>query len=107
MKIYKNDQVVVISGKDKGKIGQVLQVFPKKQQVIVKDVNKITKHHKPSQTRSEGGIEIYEGPIHVSNVALLIKKESKGKKAQFSKIGYRFTKDNKKVRFAKKTNKDL
>ncbi|WP_033160834.1 50S ribosomal protein L24 [[Mycoplasma] collis] len=107
MKIKKNDQVVIISGKDKGKTGQVLEVLPKQQKVIVKDVNKITKHHKPSQAKSEGGIEIYEAPIHVSNVALLIKKESKGKKAEFSKIGYRFTKDNKKVRFVKKTNKEI
>ncbi|MBN3534986.1 50S ribosomal protein L24 [Mycoplasma procyoni] len=106
MKLRKNDEVIVISGSDKGKVGQILEVLPKTQQVKVKDVNKVTKHFKPSQQKPEGGIETFEAPIHVSKVALLIKKASKDKPAQTSKIGYKFD-GNKKVRYAKKTGKAI
>ncbi|WP_318034609.1 50S ribosomal protein L24 [Mesomycoplasma lagogenitalium] len=106
MKIRKNDEVVIISGSHKGKTGQVLEVFPKTQKVIVKDINKITKHNKPSQQKTEGGIEVYEAPIHVSKVALLVKKASKDKPAQYSKIGYKIE-GNKKSRVVKKTGKTI
>lgn len=104
MKIRKNDEVVIIAGDDKGKVGAVLEVFPSKNQVIVKDVNKITKHKKPNQQNTKGEIVVKEAPIHVSNVALLTKKASKDKPAEYSKIGYK-VEDGKKVRFAKKTKK--
>ncbi|UWD34300.1 50S ribosomal protein L24 [Mesomycoplasma molare] len=106
MKIRKNDEVIVISGSNKGKIGQVLEVYPKTQKVIVKDVNKKTKHNKPSQTKNEGSIEVKEFPIHVSKVALLVKKATKDKPAQYSKIGYKLI-NGKKVRVVKKTGKTI
>lgn len=104
MKIRKNDEVIVISGSHKGKTGQVLEVFPKTQKVTIKDINKVTKHVKPSQQKNEGGIETFEAPIHISNVALLVKKASKDKPASYSKIGIQI-KDGKKVRIVKKTGK--
>ncbi|MGZ9428950.1 50S ribosomal protein L24 [Mycoplasma sp. 1012] len=106
MKIRKNDEVIVISGSHKGKIGQVLEVYPKTQEVKIKDINKKTKHHKPSQSRSEGSIEVVEFPLHVSKVSLLVKKATKDKPAQYSKIGYKMI-NNKKVRFVKKTGKTI
>lgn len=104
MKIRKNDEVLVISGDDKRKTGKVLSVNAKKQTVVVKDINKVTKHKKPNQQNTEGSISIYEGPIHVSKVAIVTKKASKDKPAEKSKIGYIF-KDNKKLRIAKTTKK--
>lgn len=106
MKIRKNDEVIVIAGSHKGKSGKVLEVFPKTQQVKIQDVNKVIKHVKPSQQKQEGGIETFEAPIHVSNVALLVKKASKDKTATFSKIGFQI-KDGKKIRIAKKTGKAI
>ncbi|CAT04832.1 50S ribosomal protein L24 [Mesomycoplasma conjunctivae] len=104
MKIRKNDEVVVIAGDDKGKVGKVLEVNSKAQTVIVKDVNKVTKHKKPSQENTQGEIVVKEAPIHVSKVAILVKKASKDKPAEYSKIGFR-VENGKKVRFAKKTKK--
>lgn len=68
-KIIKGDQVIVISGKDKGKQGQVLRVLGEK--VVVEGVNQVKRHHKPNPIRGiEGGILIKEMPLHVSNVAI-------------------------------------
>ena len=78
-KIKKNDLVVILSGKDKGKTGAVLETNYKKQTVIVKDVNKKTKHHKPSQENQEGKIEKKEFPIHISNVMRKIKAQKQVK----------------------------
>lgn len=70
-KIIKNDQVVVISGKDKGKIGKVLQVL-NNQAVLVEGVNTVKKHQKPNPARNiEGGVLIKTMPLHISNVAIL------------------------------------
>ncbi len=64
--VRKKDTVVVISGKDKGKIGEVLSVLPKKGKVIVKDVNVVTKHQKPNRENMQGGIIHKEAPIFSS-----------------------------------------
>ena len=77
-----NDQVVVISGEHKTAPGKVLQVLPKKQQVLIEGVRMIKKHAKKSQDRPDGGIIELEGPIHLSNVK---KIESKAPKADSSK----------------------
>ena len=77
-----NDQVVVISGEHKNRSGKVLQVLPKKQQVLIEGVRMIKKHAKKSQDRPDGGIIELEGPIHISNVK---KIESKTAKADSSK----------------------
>jgi large subunit ribosomal protein L24 len=83
MKIRREDQVMIISGKDRGKIGKVTRVEPKKQRVYVEGLNMIKRHERPRQvagaTRAEtvGGVIERPGPIHVSNVALLDPKDHK------------------------------
>lgn len=96
MRIKKDDMVLVLTGKDKGKKGKVLKVIPSKDKVIVEGINIQTKHQK--QTRTEASeIKHQEGPIHVSNVMLI---DEKTKEA--SRVGYRMDGD-KKVRFSKKS----
>jgi large subunit ribosomal protein L24 len=74
MKIRKSDNVMVISGNDKGKTGKVLKVFPKVSRVIVEGINLRKRHTKPSQRNPQGGILEKESPIHVSNVMLIDSK---------------------------------
>ena len=95
MKIKKGDKVVILSGDDKGKTGEVLKAMPKESKVVVQGVNLVKRHTKPNQT-TPGGIVTKEAAVHVSNVAIVT---SEGKA---SKVGY---KDNKgiKVRVARKT----
>ena len=97
LKIKKGDKVQVITGKNKGKVGDVTKVFPSENKVIVSGVNLAKKHTKPSQT-SEGGIIQKELPIHVSNVSHVDPKTN-----EITKIGYKTLEDGKKVRFAKKS----
>jgi large subunit ribosomal protein L24 len=81
--VKKGDEVVVISGNHRGSTGKVLQVIPKKDQVIVEGVRMISKHARKSQDRPQGGIVQSEGPIHISNVKLAApSKESKPTKAK-------------------------
>ena len=98
MHVKKGDTVQVISGKDKGKIGEISQVIPKTSQVVVQGVNVKTKHVKPRQEGESGQIATFEGPIHSSNVMLYSKKEETA-----SRVGYTFTEDGRKVRILKKT----
>lgn len=95
-KIKKGDRVVVLTGKDKGKTGQVLKVFPKEQRVLVQGLNMVQRHTRPSQGDPQGGIKNKEAPLHVSNVAVA---DSSGKP---TRVGFR-EEDGKKVRFAKTT----
>ena len=74
MKIHKSDNVMVISGNDKGKTGKVLKVFPKVSRVIVEGINLRKRHTNPSQKNPQGGILEKESPIHVSNVMLIDSK---------------------------------
>ena len=74
MHVKKGDKVMVISGKDKGKTGVILEALPKKDRVLVEGVNIVKKHSKPSQDNPQGGIISQEAPIHVSNVMPLIRK---------------------------------
>lgn len=98
MHVKKGDTVVVITGKDKGKKGKVLQVLPKKDRVIVEGVGMITKHQKPNQQMQQGGIINQEAAIHASNVMLWDKKANQG-----TRVGCKFLADGKKVRVSKKT----
>lgn len=98
MKIKKNDNVVVIAGKDKGKTGIVKAVYPSAQRVLVVGVNRVTRHAKPSQTDPQGGRRLIEAPIHVSNVALTDPKDNKP-----TRVGIKVGKDGKKQRFAKRS----
>lgn len=97
MKIKKGDEVIVISGKDKGKKGPILKVMPEERRVIVAGVNMVTHHNKPSRT-APGGIERKEAPVHVSNVALLDPKAGKP-----TRVGYKILEDGKKVRVARRS----
>ena len=96
MKLNKNDQVVVISGEDRGKTGRVLSVDPKKNRVIVEGVNFIKRHTKSRGQGDQGGILEREAPIDVSNVMLLYDNEP-------TKIGFKRLADGKKARVAKRT----
>ncbi|ACG77655.1 ribosomal protein L24 [Phenylobacterium zucineum HLK1] len=95
-KIKKGDRVVVLTGKDKGREGSVLKVFPKEQRVLVEGLNMVQRHTRPSQLDPQGGIKNKEAPLHLSNVAIV---DSKGKP---TRVGFRVEGD-KKVRFAKTT----
>ena len=95
-KIKKGDQVVVLSGDDKGKTGEVVKAMPKEGKVVVQGVNLVKRHTKPSQT-TPGGIITKEAPLHVSNVAIVDPKSGKA-----SKVGYKEV-DGKKVRVARKS----
>ena len=97
LKILKNDKVQVIAGKDKGKIGEVLKVFPRDNKVLVSGVNIAQRHTKPTQA-TEGGIKKKELPIHVSNVSCIDPKSSK-----VTKLGYKTLEDGSKVRFSRKS----
>jgi large subunit ribosomal protein L24 len=97
MKIKKKDRVIVITGKDKGKIGEVMSVNPKENRVMVSGVNMMARHTKPSQANPQGGIVRREAPIHASNVAHIDPKENKA-----TRIGFKTVKDNK-VRFARRS----
>ena len=96
MKIKKGDQVVVLSGDDKGKNGEVVKAMPKEGKVVVQGVNLVKRHQKPSQT-NPGGIVTKEAPLHVSNVALVDAKSGKA-----TKVGYKEV-NGKKVRVARKS----
>lgn len=107
-KIKKNDIVVILTGKDKGKEGAVLATNYKKQTVIVKGINKKTKHHKPDQENQSGKIEKKEYPIHISNVNYLVKKGVGSQPSIGTKIGFKFDKKTgKKERYMRKVNKTL
>ena len=101
MKIKRGDTVVVISGKEKGKRGEVERVEPKKERVVVTGVNVRTRHARPSQQNQEG-LFTFEAPIHVSNV-MIVDPDS----GEPTRIGYRFTDSGEKVRVSKKSGKDI
>lgn len=96
-KIKKGDKVVVTTGRDKGKQGEVLQVMPKDERLIVQGVNMVKRHTRPSQTNA-GGIVDKEATIAVSNVALIDPKDGKP-----TRVGFKTLEDGKKVRFAKRS----
>jgi large subunit ribosomal protein L24 len=98
MHVKKGDTVQVISGKDKAKIGEVLQAFPQTSKVIVKGVNIKTKHIKPQQEGESGQIITVEAPVHSSNVMLYSTKQNVA-----SRICYTFDNKGRKVRKLKKT----
>ena len=95
-KVKKGDRVIVLTGKDKGRQGNVTRVFPVEERVLVEGVNVVQRHTRPSQTNPQGGIVNKEAPIHVSNVAHVTKA------GEPTRIGFRMEGD-KKVRFAKKS----
>ena len=97
VRIKKGDKVVVLTGKDRGKTGEVLRVLPAENRVLVQGVNMVKRHTCPSMG-NPGGIVEKEAPIHVSNVAYQDPKDQKP-----TRIGYRTLEDGRKVRFAKRS----
>ncbi len=96
MKIKKGDTVVVIAGKDKGQEGEVVQVMPSANKLIVNGINTAKKHSKPRKQNQQGGIIDRDMPIDASNVMLVHKGKA-------TRVGYRINADGTKVRIAKKT----
>ena len=96
-RIRKGDKVVVLSGRDKGKTGDVLRAMPKDGKLVVAGVNIATRHRKPTQVNPQGGLERKEAPMHASKVAIADPKSGKPTRVRFE------TKDGKKVRVAVKS----
>ncbi len=96
-RIKKGDTVVVLSGKDKGRTGEVTKAMPKDGKVVVAGVNVAVRHRKPSQANPQGGLERSEAPLHISKVALADPKDGKPTRVRFEE------RDGKKVRVAVKS----
>jgi len=101
LKIKRGDTVVVISGKEKGRRGEVREIIPKKNRVVVEGVNERTRHARPSQ-QNQQGLYTFNAPVDISNVMLV--DPSSGEP---TKVGYRFTDSGEKVRVGKKSGKDI
>ncbi|MCA9399131.1 MAG: 50S ribosomal protein L24 [Candidatus Omnitrophica bacterium] len=97
-RIKKDDQVIVIAGKDKGKTGRVLKVFPAKERAVVEHINVIKKAQRPTQENQQGGFIEIEAPIHISNIMLVDKKTNKP-----TRVGVKVLKDKSKVRVSRKS----
>jgi large subunit ribosomal protein L24 len=100
-KIKKGDRVVVISGRSKGRTGEVLKVMPKENRAIVQGVNMVRRHTRPTST-SAGGIVDKEASIHISNLAHIDPKTDKP-----TRVGFRVLEDGRKVRFARRSGEVL
>jgi large subunit ribosomal protein L24 len=100
MKIKKGDNVVVISGKDKGKEGTVSRVMPRSNQLLVDGINVVKKHQKPSGKNQQGGVIDRDMPLDASNVMFV----HKGKP---TRVGYKVLADGKKVRIARTTGEEI
>lgn len=100
LKIKKGDQVIVRTGKDKGRTGEVVEVRPADQLIKVQGINMVTRHRRPTQANA-GGIEQMEAPIHISNIALIDPETNKA-----TRVGYDMA-DGKKVRVARKSGKAI
>ena len=100
-KIKKGDRVAVITGRDKGKTGEVLRVLRKVNRVLVQGVNMVKRHQGPTQMNT-GGIIEKEAPVHISNVALIDPKSDRP-----TRVGYRFEEGGRKVRIAKRSGEAI
>ncbi len=99
-KIHKNDKVMIMVGREKGKIGKVLKLFPKTNRVLVEGANKVKRHSKGNPYKREaGGIKEQESPVHLSNISVVCDVCTKP-----TRIGYKVIDTDKKVRFCKKCN---
>lgn len=101
-RVRKDDQVVIVAGKDKGKRGKVLRVIPDKDRVVVAGVNVVTKHVKPTRQNQRGGIERREAPIHLSNVMLADPKSGEPTRVRFQEL-----ESGRKVRIAVKSGEQI
>jgi large subunit ribosomal protein L24 len=99
LKLKKGDEVIIATGKDRGKRGKIIKILPSVNKAIVAGINVVKKHTKPTQT-TQGGIISKELPINISNIAYF-DSEANGP----TKIGFKFLEDGSKVRFSKKSGK--
>ena len=97
LKLRKGDKVIVVAGKNKGNTGEIIKVYPNKNRVMVRGINIVKRHTKPTQNNA-GGIVEKEGTIHISNIAYLDEKENKP-----SRLGFKVLEDGRKVRVSKKS----
>ena len=100
-KIRKGDKVVVLTGKDKGRSGEVLQVLPKEDRAVVRGVNMVKRHQRQTQSQ-EAGIINKEASIHLSNIAIADPKDGKP-----TRVGFKVQADGKKVRIAKRSGAEI
>jgi len=100
-KIKKGDKVVVLTGRDSGKSGEVIEVRPDENRALVRGVNLVKRHTRQSQT-SQGGILTKEAPINLSNLAIADPKDGKP-----TRVGFKLLADGKKVRFAKRSGETI
>ena len=96
-KIRKGDRVVVITGREKGKTGEVLRVLRKDERVLVQGVNMVRRHQKPSAA-NPGGVQEKEAPLHISNVSMIDPKTDKP-----TRVGYKVLEGDRKVRVARRS----
>ena len=102
LKIKKDDQVMIIAGKDKGKTGKVLRVFSKRERILVEQINMIKKAQRPTQENQQGGFLEIESPVHISNVMLIDKKTNRA-----TRYGIRINKDGSKTRLSKRSGEEI
>ena len=100
-KIKKGDKVVVTTGRDKGRSGEVVQVMPKEERALVRGVNMVKRHQRQTMNQ-EGGIISKEAPVHLSNLALADPRDGKP-----TRVGFRILDDGRKVRFAKRAGEQI
>ena len=101
IKLKKGDEVIILAGKDKGKIGKIIKVKPLNNKAIVSGINKVKQHKKPDNNQS-GGIIEKEMPIHISNLSYYDSVLKKG-----VKLGFKFSDKNKKIRYNKQNQKEV
>ncbi len=100
-RIRKGDRVIVRTGRDKGKVGEVLRVIPKEERVVVQGVNVVTRHQRPNQL-DPGGIKRFEAPIHVSNVSHVDPRDGKA-----TRVGFQVDEHGRKTRIAKRSGESI
>ncbi len=98
IRLRRNDMVMVIAGKSKGKVGKVLTVDSERQRVLVEKINMVKRHQRPTAQNKQGGIIEKESPIHVSNLMLIDPKDKKP-----TRVSYKVMKDGERVRVSRRT----
>ncbi len=101
-KVKKGDRVIVLTGRNKGAEGEVLKVIPDENRVVVRGVNVVKRHTKPSQLNPQGGINSFESPIDVSNVAMIDPRDGKA-----TRVGFKTDEHGRKFRYAKRSGEAL
>ncbi|MEM6535240.1 MAG: 50S ribosomal protein L24 [Pseudomonadota bacterium] len=101
-KVKKGDKVIVLAGRNKGVEGEVLKVLKADERVLVRGVNVVKRHTKPTQDDPQGGIKTFEAPIHMSNVSLIDPRDGKP-----TRVGFKTDEHGRKTRFAKRSGESI